>query len=107
MIHYKHFKNIINGYFYLDNVLYLVVSDTVNSLRTNNYDYDNQCLKKIFSDYTLKEYVPNKKVKVMRNNAEAEITIQGDKMYLFAGNVTLGIKTDKEKDTYQLLYYVD
>lgn len=70
--HYKHFKDIINGYFYLDNVLYLVVAYSANSLQTNNYNYDNQYLKKIFSNHTLKEYTPDKKVKVMRNNAEAE-----------------------------------
>lgn len=105
--HFKHFKEIINGYFYLDNILYLVTSNYSNSLQTSNYDYDNPCLKKIFSNHILKEYVPSKKVKVMRNNAEAEIVVQGDKLYSVACVLILGVKTNEEKETYQLLYYVD
>ena len=105
--HYKHFKYIINGYFYLDNVLYLVMAYSANSLQTSSYDYGNQCLKNIFSSHTLKEYVPDKRVKVMRNNAEAEMIVRGDRMHLFGCNIILGVKTEKEKDTYQLLYQLD
>ena len=105
--YFKHFKKIINGYFYLDNILYLVISNSGNSLQTSNYDYDNPCLKKVFSNHTLKEYVPNKRVKVMRNNAEAEIMVQGDRMYSLGCVLILGVKTNEEKGTYQLLYQLD
>ena len=87
--------------------MYLVVAYSANSLQTNNYNYDNQYLKKIFSNHTLKEYTPDKKVKVMRNNAEAEMIVRGDRMHLFGCNIILGVKTEKEKDTYQLLYQLD
>ena len=105
--HYKHFKEIINGYFYLDNILYLVTSNSDNSFQTSNYDYDNPCLKKIFSSHILKEYVPTKRVKVMRNNAETEMIVRGDRIYSLGCVLILGVKTNEEKETYQLLYQLD
>ena len=105
--YFKHFKKIINGYFYLDNILYLVTSNSTNVFQTSNYDYDNPCLKKIFSNHTLKEYVPNKRVKVMRNNAEVEVMVEGDRMYSLGCILILGVKTNEDKETYQLLYQMD
>jgi hypothetical protein len=58
--YFKHYKMTINGYFMLDNVLYLVTSPIFGSFQTNNYDYENPCLSKILSKHSLKEYDPPK-----------------------------------------------
>lgn len=104
--YFKNHKKIINGYFYLDNILYLVISYG-NSLQTSDYDYDNPCLKKLFANHTLKEYVPNKRVKEIRNNAEAEVIVRGDRIYSFGCVIILDVKTNEQKEAYQILYQLD
>jgi hypothetical protein len=100
--YFKHHKMIVNGYLYLDNVLFLLTSDSFSSFQTISYDYS--CLNKTLSNYNLKEYNPPKRIKVMRNNAEAEIVDLGDKLDSFGCVIILGVSTENKNEGYQLLF---
>jgi hypothetical protein len=100
--YYKHNKMIVNGYFYLDDILFLLTSDSYSSFQTVVYDYS--CMDRTLSNYNLKEYNPPKRIKVMRNNAEAEIVDLGDKRESFGCVIILGVNTEDKDKGYQLLY---
>ncbi len=105
--YFKYHKMVINGYFQLDNILYLVTSPFLSSFQTNNYDYDNPCLSKILSNHSLKEYNPPKWVKKMRKNVEVEMLEQGDKLHEYECLIIPDSKDNATEAGYSLLFLLD
>jgi hypothetical protein len=99
--YFKYHKMAIIGYFYLDNVLFLVTSPFMGMFQTDGYDYTNPCLKKILSNYSLKEYKPSKRIKKIRNNVEIEVVESGDRLHSYECSIVLGVGRDAG---YKLLY---
>lgn len=99
--YFKSYKMAIMGYFHLDNILFIVTSPFMGMFQTNNYDYENSCLKKILSNYTLKEYKSYKRVKKMRNNEEVEVVENGDRLNSYECSIVLGSGKDAG---YKLFY---
>lgn len=99
--YFKYHRMAIIGYFYLDDVLFLVTSSFMGMFQTDNYNYDNTCLKKILSNYTLREYKPSKRIKKMRNNVEIEVVEKGDRLHSYECSIVLGVGKDAG---YKLLY---
>lgn len=105
--YFKHYKMTINGYFMLDNVLYLVTSPFIGSFETDNYDYGNPCLSKILSKHFLKEYDPPKTIKKIRNNVEIEIKELGGKLHNYECIIIPKPKDKATEDGYSLLFPLD
>ncbi len=101
--YFKYHKMVINGYFQLDNVLYLVTSPLFGSFKTNNYDYDNPCLSKILSNHSLKEYDPPKTIKKTRNNIEITMRELGDNLNIYGCTIILDSKNNTTGEDYRLL----
>ncbi|MET3127560.1 hypothetical protein ABID42_002678 [Arcicella rosea] len=105
--YFKHYKMSINGYFQLDNVLYLVTSPLFGSFKTDNYDYDNPCLSKILSKHSLREFKASKWVKKQRNNVEIEVLEQGDKLNIYGCIIIPNLKGKGNEGDYSLLFTLD
>ncbi|MEA5428360.1 hypothetical protein [Arcicella lustrica] len=104
---FKYRKMTINGYFELDNVLYLVTSPLFGSFKTDNYNYDNPCLSKILSKHSLREFKASKWVKKQRNNVEIEVLEQGDKLNIYGCIIIPNLKGKGNEGDYSLLFTLD